>query len=214
MSWPIARALTPPVHRAAAQLIHRLLVRGAVRACVLELQTSFDGLVCCTHNAVQRGCACSGFYAHRCTGWHQPMCGTEALVRQTRQWRTASCRPACAVEARLCCANRTLLHTSNRKLITSSPASNTAMISQNPASITNVLDTPSKALDYAQHVVPHLSPVSAHALSGGYCNYVFRIRCDVTPATASTPPTPASVILKSYPPYVATNPSLPFSQDR
>lgn len=99
----------------------------------------------------------------------RPMCGTEALARQTRQWRTASCRPACA--ERLCCANRTLLHTSNRnrKLITSSPASNTAMLSQDPASITNVLDTPSKALDYAQHVVPHLSPVSAHALSGGYC---------------------------------------------
>ena len=138
MPQPNACAVTCyQVHKAAAaRPIHQLCC-ACVRAGAAN--NSFGGLGCFTLNTVQRECASSGFYAHRCTvlAMCRPMCGTDALARQTRQLRAASCRPACAVEARLCCANRTLLHTSNRKLITHSPTSNTAMLSQDSASITS-----------------------------------------------------------------------------
>jgi len=41
-----------------------------------------------------------------------------------------------------------------------------------------IIDRPEVALAHARRMVPHLWPVEAELLSGGYCNHVFRIRCD------------------------------------
>ena len=67
-----------------------------------------------------------------------------------------------------------------------------------------ILDTPEAALDFALRVAPQLLPYEAQLLSGGYCNYVYRLLCREGP----------SVILKSYPPYLAANPGMAFSTTR
>lgn len=68
-----------------------------------------------------------------------------------------------------------------------------------------ILDTPEMALAFALRVAPQLFPSEAQLLSGGYCNYVYRISC-----REGLP----SVILKSYPPYLAGNPGMAFSTTR
>eukprot|EP00158_Paraphelidium_tribonemae_P007085 Partr_v1_DN28108_c0_g1_i1_m55730 putative NA len=68
------------------------------------------------------------------------------------------------------------------------------------------LDDEYKALAYAQRTDFGVSwkPTVATMLSGGYCNYVYRIADDHG----------HSLVIKQYPPFARYNPSVPLSNDR